>query len=133
MFFSLILCFRIILLSALLSFVSKSCEFLSLTMELEMLRACSSFGLDYALQKIPLTRICTQTSLLHLRVSRSDIFEFVSIYYRREKLMVQTTRKAQVPFSLFANCYNFYFPCLTHESQDDKPFSISSFMSLISF
>ena len=45
---------RIILLSALLMFVTKSFGFLSLTTELETLRARSPFGLDSALQKIRL-------------------------------------------------------------------------------
>ena len=45
---------RIILLSTLLTFVTKSFGFLSLTTELETLRARSPFGLDSALQKIRL-------------------------------------------------------------------------------
>ena len=45
---------RIILLSTLLTFVTKSFGFLSLTAELETLRARSPFGLDSALQKIRL-------------------------------------------------------------------------------
>ena len=45
---------RIILLSTLLTFVTKSFGLLSLTTELETLRARSPFGLDSALQKIRL-------------------------------------------------------------------------------
>ena len=88
---------RIILLSTLLTFVTKSFGFLSLTTELETLRARSPFGLDSALQKIRLATRAGFTSFTRRPYVSlfTDHCEYASLAYSRDAIFQASLSSAE--------------------------------------